>query len=271
MATINNLIWSTSPGTSGISFTGGNFSADVGKSIRVKSDGSGLEFFTPEYGDVTAVTGTTPIVVTNSGGPIPNVTINGLSGYGTANQLVQTTGSAWGYVTTVGTGAPVRTSGSTLVNTTFLGNTSAANLYTSGKVDVDQMNVRGGAIGIQFGGSGGPRIGRTSDNLYFTSTNDSTGLTMSSTGAISAPVSLTTPILTVTSNLSVTSTTLGFFGTTATTKKTVNVHSISSSVFNPVLNTEAFMAQIQSFSNSYRSLLAALGDETGYGLIDTTI
>ncbi len=72
---------------------------------RMNAGATALEWSTPTTGDVTGVTGTLPIVVTSGTGPVPDVTLKGLTSIGTNGQVPMSDGTSWGYATPVGTGS----------------------------------------------------------------------------------------------------------------------------------------------------------------------
>lgn len=109
---INLYTWAA--GIQGIGFEDG-FTGLAGRSIRVNAGGTGFEYYVPGTGTVTGVTATSPVV--SSGGTAPVISLAGLTGLGSAGQVVQSTGSAWSYQNSTGTGDIVRAAGPTLTGT----------------------------------------------------------------------------------------------------------------------------------------------------------
>lgn len=132
-------------------------------------------------------------------------------------------------------------------NVNIFGSTSASNLYTSGQISTDSILIRSGTNGISFDNANN-KISTVSGSLVFTN-NSIAGLVISSTGAVSSLISLTTPILTVASNLSVTSTGIGFYGASPVAKQVVT----NTVIPNPVLATENFMTTMQQLLNALKT------------------
>lgn len=132
-------------------------------------------------------------------------------------------------------------------NVNIFGSTSASNLYTSGSVSSSSFLIRTPSTGIEFGDSN-TKIATGSGNLYFNN-NNKTGLRIDSNGDVIAHVSLATPILNVTSNLSVTSTGIGFYGASPVAKQVVT----NTVIPNPVLATENFMTTMQQLLNALKT------------------
>jgi hypothetical protein len=106
-----------------VSFAGITTPGTAGQSIRMNVGGTAFEYYTPLTGDVTGVTGTTPVIVTSGTGPVPNVTLAGLTTVGAANDFVSSNGSAWAYVGSTGSGLVARQAAPTFTGTVTMSGT----------------------------------------------------------------------------------------------------------------------------------------------------
>jgi hypothetical protein len=183
----------------------------AGQSIRVNSGATGFEYYTPTSGDVTGVTGTSPIIVSSGTGPVPNVTLAGLTTVGTGGQVPMSDGTAWFYQGTTGTSTLVRSA-----SPTFTGTIIASSLTATGNV----------LLGIGSGGGGSFAVA-AGNNV------------------------------------------LGFFDTTPVAPQDVAEYT-QTAWPNPVTDTAAFNSAVSSFLDNYRTQQGALGQGTGYGLLNLT-
>ena len=141
---INLYVWEGSfPGTgiAGIGFED-SLTGLGGQSIRVNAGGTGFEYYTPGTGDLTAVTVTSPVVVSSGTGPIPNISLAGLTSFGSEDQAIISTGAGWAYVSTTGTSSIVRSSSPTLTGTvTAAAITMSGTLTASGTANLGTVSV----------------------------------------------------------------------------------------------------------------------------------
>jgi hypothetical protein len=104
--------------------------------MRMNAGATALEWYDPTVGNITGVTGTSPIIVTSGSGPVPDVTLAGMTGVGSANQVVMSNGTIWGYESTTGTGNVVRA-----ISPTFTGTVAGAASNWSGSMAVSFSNA----------------------------------------------------------------------------------------------------------------------------------
>jgi hypothetical protein len=257
----------------------------AGQALRINGAATGWEYFTPDTGDITAVTGTTPIIVSSGTGPIPNVTISGLTTVGTSDQVITSNGSTWAYTSSTGTGNIVRAAAPTLTGAVLIGAGSGANSITinggtgtpspiffkQNGTDTFDMGVSSDGDTWQVYSYGTSAtvlsISRVSGAATFANALDVTG--QFSSAAVSQLANYGGGSYVVKADPNGGTPLLGFFGVAPVGFKAVTEWT-DTAFANPVTQTASFNTQMGHLITWIQQMQSGLGNDTGYGLLNLT-